>query len=201
MGGHDDGGAAQPALADHLEGGLDAERVDTVERLVEQQDRRIVERGEHDRHPAAHAVREPGRDPVGGAREVEAFEQVLGALLPPVGQAAQPRSELEVLPGRRPRDQPADVGAVADLRPRVLGVRDGVDPGHPDDSRRSGAARPARTRRVVDFPAPLRPTRATASRGRDGQVEGLDRRDVAEGHGQPGDLDGGTHGRVGPAQL
>ena len=66
------------------------ERVDAVERLVEQQDVGVVEGGEHDRHPPAHAVGEAGGDPVGGAAEVEAVEQVLGPLAP--SPSGSPRS-------------------------------------------------------------------------------------------------------------
>ena len=72
----------------------------------------LVEGGQHDRQPAAHAVAEPGGHPVRDVAEVEALEQVAGALLPAV-EPAQPGRELEVLPRGRPRDQAADVGAVA----------------------------------------------------------------------------------------
>src|SRR6478672_1627250 len=40
------GGTSCPRVGDHLEGGLDAERIDAVEGLVEQQHRRVVEAGE-----------------------------------------------------------------------------------------------------------------------------------------------------------
>jgi hypothetical protein len=58
-------------------------------------------------------VGEATGDPVRGVAELEPLQQVAAALLP-VGQAAQPGGELEVLPRRGPRDQPAHVGAVAD---------------------------------------------------------------------------------------
>ena len=44
--------------------------------------------------------------------ELEALEQVAGAVLPVV-EPAQPGAELEVLPRGRPRHQAAHVGAVA----------------------------------------------------------------------------------------
>ena len=43
-----DAGAAGPGVVDHVEGGLDADRVDAVEGLVEQQDVGLVEGREDD---------------------------------------------------------------------------------------------------------------------------------------------------------
>ena len=60
----------------------------------------LVQRGERDREPAAHAVGEAAGHPVGGVAELEPLEQVAGALLP-AGQPAQPGRELEVLPRGR----------------------------------------------------------------------------------------------------
>ena len=123
--------------------------------------RRLVERGEHDRHPAPHAVREPGGDPVGGPREVEPLEQVLGVRLPPVGHAAQAGGELKVLPRPWPGGS-ARRRRGSSRRPRGprCGTSDGVHAGHPDRPAVGGST-PASTRSVVDLPAPLRPTRAT----------------------------------------
>ena len=42
----------------------------------------LVEGGQHDRQPPAHAVAEAAGDPVGGVAELEPLEQVAGALLP-----------------------------------------------------------------------------------------------------------------------
>ena len=55
---------------------------------------------------------EAAGDPVRDVAELEALEQVAGAVLPVV-EPAQPRGELEVLPRGGARDQAADVGAVA----------------------------------------------------------------------------------------
>ena len=100
------GGAAGAGVGDHLHGGLDAERVDAVEGLVEQQHPGLVERREDHRQPPAHAVAEAGGDPVRGAAEVEALEQVAGAVLPAVGsrrsRAASWRCSHGVARGTRP---------------------------------------------------------------------------------------------------
>ena len=91
-------GAARAGVGDHVHGRLDADRVDAVEGLVEQQHLGLVERGEDDREPPAHAVAEAAGDAVRDVAELEALEQVAGAVLPAVGQPAQPGGELEVLP-------------------------------------------------------------------------------------------------------
>jgi hypothetical protein len=107
---------AEAVLADHLHGRLDAEGVDPVERLVEQQHVGLVEGGEDHGHPPTHAVAEAGGDPVGHATEVEPVQQLAAAALPARREPAQGGSQLEVLPGSRPRDQPADIRAVPHLR-------------------------------------------------------------------------------------
>ena len=61
VGGDQDAGAAGPGVGDHVEGRLDADRVDAVEGLVEQQHVGLVQRGEHHREPPAHPVGEAGR--------------------------------------------------------------------------------------------------------------------------------------------
>ena len=91
---------------------------------------RLVQRREHHREAAAHAVREAGGDPVGDVAELEPLEEVAGSRLPAV-EPTQPRGQLEVLPRRRARDQPADVGAVADDALDVEGVAADVVPRHP----------------------------------------------------------------------
>ena len=48
VGGEQDAGAAGAGVGDDLQGRVDAERVDAVEGLVEQQHGRLVERGQHD---------------------------------------------------------------------------------------------------------------------------------------------------------
>ena len=83
------------------------------------------------------------------------------AVLPAGGQAAQPGGQLQVLPGRGPRHQAADVGAVADQRADAGGVARGVAPGRRRPVPPVGGSTPASTRIVVLLPAPLRPTSAT----------------------------------------
>jgi hypothetical protein len=162
VGGDEHAGAARAGVADHVEGGVDADRVDAVERLVEQEYVGLVQRREDHREPAAHAVGEAGRDPVGHVAELEALEQVAGTGLP-VGRPAQPSRQLEVLPGRGPRDQAPHVGAVADrlLGPQRLGAdvvaRDQDrargrrhHPGeHPHGGRLAGAVAPEQRRRLA----------------------------------------------------
>ncbi len=116
MGRDQHGCAAAARVGDHVHGGLDAQRVDTVERLVEQQHLGFVEGREHDRHPSPHAMAEAGSDAVACGAEVERFEQVAGRVLPPGRQLAQPGGELEVFPGGGAWDEAADVGAVAACR-------------------------------------------------------------------------------------
>ena len=89
MGGEQDAGAAGAGVGDDLEGGLDADRVDAVEGLVEQQDGGLVQGREHDAEPAAHAVAEAADDPVGDVAELEALQQVAAPRLPLV-HPAQP---------------------------------------------------------------------------------------------------------------
>jgi hypothetical protein len=105
-------GATRLGVVDDVLGGLDPERVDTVERLVEQQHTRLVERGEHYREPPPHPVAEATGDPVCGVAELEPLQQLLRSRLPAL-HPAQPGGELEVLPRGRPRHEAAHVGAVA----------------------------------------------------------------------------------------
>src|SRR5690606_4177797 len=58
VGGEQDRGAAGARVGDDLEGRLDADRVDAVEGLVEEQYVGLVEGGQNHREPTTHAVRE-----------------------------------------------------------------------------------------------------------------------------------------------
>ena len=84
-----------------------------------------------------------------------------GAALPAGRQPRNRGRELQVLPRRGPRDQAADVRAVADPRLRTRRVPRGRRCRRPVTWPAVGGGTPASTRRVVDLPAPLRPTRAT----------------------------------------
>ncbi len=128
----DHGAAVVASLGDHLKRRVDAEWVDAVERLVEQQHRGLMQDGEHDREAAAHAVGEPRGDPIGGAHEIEEFEQLARALRPVRTEPAQLRRERKVLPRCRAGDQPADVRAVSDVRLGCRGVTRHVDAGDHD---------------------------------------------------------------------
>ena len=149
-------------VRDHVERGLGAQRVDTVEGLVEQQHVGVVVRREDDRHPPAHAVAEAGGDAMGGAAEIEPLEQVASAGLPAGRQLAQPGGELEVLPrasraesGRRRRGS-------SRWRVWLPATRCGRRGRRRAPRRTVGGMTPASTRIVVDLPAPFRPTRAVA---------------------------------------
>src|SRR6185295_5084396 len=82
VGRQQDRGAARPGVGDHVEGRVHADRVDAVERLVEQQHLWLVHRSEDDRQPPTHTVREAAGHAVHLVAELEALEQVAGALLP-----------------------------------------------------------------------------------------------------------------------
>ena len=56
-----------------------AARVEPGGRLVEEQHRRATDEAHRDVEPTPHAARVRARDPVGGAGEVEALEQLAGA--------------------------------------------------------------------------------------------------------------------------
>ena len=71
MRGHEHCGAAVARVAYDVQGRLGAQRIDAVERLVEQKHGWVVECGQHDGHPASHAVAEAGGDSVRGRTEVE----------------------------------------------------------------------------------------------------------------------------------
>ena len=138
---------------------------------------------------------------MGGVAELEPLQQVAGALLPVV-EPAQPRGELEVLPRRGPRHQPADVGAVADQP--LDGERVGADvvAGHPDlaRGRRDHAGEDAHGRRLAGAVAAEERRRLA---GVALEVDAGDGLDLAEAHVQPADVDdglavGGAHPRILP---
>ena len=138
--------------------------------------------------------REAGGDPVGDRRRGRSGRAGRAARSCHAGRhAAQRGGELEVLPRRGPRDQPADVGAVADPR---LGRRRVARTASTPPTRTDphvGGRTPASTRSVVDLPAPLRPTSATEAPARQRQVEPVDGDDRAEAHREVADLDDGGH--------
>jgi hypothetical protein len=131
-------------------------------------------------------VREAGRQPVRGAAEVEAFQQVAGPRLP-VAQAAQRRGQRQVLPRRRARDEAADIGAVPDPLAYAARVAPRVDAA--DDDRAAGgrqyAGQRAQRRGLAGAVAADECDRGA---GPYRQVQPVDRADVAELDGEPGDL-------------
>ena len=168
--------------SDHVHRGLDAQRVDAVERLVQQQHLRFVEGSQQHGHPSSHAVGEPSGDPVGDAEQVEPVQQVGRPGSPshdPCRAASRPA-------GGAPRVwRGGSAHRHQGSSRRARGPGPGGGPRRP---RRSctvpvvGGRTPASTFSVVDLPAPLRPTRASVRTGRHGQVESVDGDDRAEGH-------------------
>ena len=154
-----------------------------------------MERRQHDAEPAAHAVAEAADDAVRDVAELEALQQVAAALLPVV-HPAQPRAELEVLPRRGPRDEAADVGAVADGPLDAERVGGGVVAGDASPSPAVGghdARQHLHGRRLARAVAPEQRGRAAAVGG---QVDARDGLDVAEAHVQVADDDGGGDGWI-----
>ena len=111
--GDQDAGTARPGVRDDFLGGLDADRVDAVEGLIQKKYLGLVERRQDNRHPSAHAVAEAGGDPVRYVTELESLEQVAGSRLPARPEPSQLSGELQVLPGRGARHEATNVGAVA----------------------------------------------------------------------------------------
>ena len=74
---------------DHLERGLDAQRIDPVEGFVQQQHLGIVEGGKDDGHAPAHAMGEAGRDAIGRGSQIETVEQEIGRAFPSPAEAAE----------------------------------------------------------------------------------------------------------------
>ena len=189
MRGDEHRGAAHTCPAYFFECRFDAERVDAVERFVEQEDGGLVERGQQHRQASAHAVAEPRGHAISGAGEIESLEEVLGPLLPPGGEVAQPRGELKVLPRGGSRDESADVGAVADdlaCAPRLTHRVDTRDE-HGARLGREYAAEDAQGRRLAGAVAP---DEGDAAAGRHSKVEVVHGEDGAEQHGKTRDLDG-----------
>src|SRR4051794_953199 len=183
-------GATGAGVVDHVEGGLDPDRVDAVERLVEEQDLGLVQRREADGEPTAHAVGEAGRHPVRDAAELEALEQVARPVLP-VLQPPEPRGELEVLPRGGSRDQTADVRAVAHGPLHRERVGADVVTGH-DRAARAGRydAREHPHRRRL--PGPVAAQQRGRVTGVRRQVDARDGLHLAEAHVQAHDVDDGS---------
>ena len=123
-----------------------AGRVERVERLVEDQELRLVEEHAAEPEPLAHAARE-GRDAlVAHLPEPEALEQHADALAA-LGHAVERREQMQVLERRQLAVDERLVAEVAD-RPRG---------GAASSSPPLGAASPARTRSSVVLPEPFGP--------------------------------------------
>ncbi len=97
--------------------------VESRERLVEEQERGIVEERPAKREPLQHPLRVRARPLVAGFPETEALEQHPGSLAP-LGDAVEPAVEVEVLEGGQLAVDERLVGEEADLaaferRPRA----------------------------------------------------------------------------------
>ena len=188
------------ASRDHVEGRLDADRVDAVERLVEQQHlgaRACAASSTDSRRPMP--CEKPPAAPVRGVAELEPLEQVAGAGLP-VAQPAQPRRQLEVLPrgrarapGRRRR------GSSPTARLASSGVGADVVARDADDSRGRGhdAGQDPHRGRLAGAVAAEQPGRASGVRR---EVDARDRLHVPEPDVEVAHLDDGP-GLVHPNMI
>src|SRR6266404_955398 len=82
------------------------DRIERAERLVEQEDSRLLGEGPGERDALAHAAGQLVRPLPGKAREVDEIEEVghgLAAL--PAGDAAEAQGELDIFGGRQPREE------------------------------------------------------------------------------------------------
>ena len=154
--------------APHL---ADAVRVEAVERLVEDEDRRVPDEGRGQGEPLAHPEREAADPPIGRVPETEALEELLGRRC---RHAGLHRGEADVVAGgpvgveALVEDRPDDAGRV-----RQVGVADAVDRRRP--ARRVGEAEhdphARRLARAVD-----------AEEGGDAAGEGRGGEAVEDGH-------------------
>lgn len=122
---------------------------------------------------------EPGDDPVCGIGQFEPFEQVMSPVLPALRHPAQFGGELEMLPGRGPRDESADVGAVTDKGADTGRITGGVHAGndHAARCRRQNSGQDAHRRRLSGTVAA---DECDAGAAGDGQVESVHRAHGAE---------------------
>ena len=129
-------------LVDQVPHGVAAAGVETRRRLVEEQHRRPRDQAHRDVEAAAHAPRVGARAAVGGVGEVEALEQLAGALAR-VGAllVEEPPDVLEVLEAGQPFVDRGVLTGQADPGPGTSGIGDDVDAvDRAPDPRRAAAA-------------------------------------------------------------
>ena len=185
--------AERPQFAEQL-AQLDARpRVEPRGRLVEEEDRRIVDEGVGEAEPLLHAAAE-GLD-VGVALfgEVDQVEQVADHLAPPPRrQPVAAGEEVEVLPDLHVVVDAEGVGHVADDPPRggrLAADRDAADEGVAG-GRREERGEHAQRRRLA---CAVRPHQAEDLVLADDQVEPADGEGAVEALGQAPRLDDGAH--------
>ena len=141
---------------------LGGARVEVRQRLVEQQQLGLVQRGAADRHPLGHAARQRPHRLVGPRAQPDLVEQ---RLHPRLGHAVQPRVEAQVLARGELAVEQRVVREQADPpahRPAVGGQRRAPAPAR---GRRAGCSSVARIRSSVVLPAPLAPNTASVRPG------------------------------------
>ena len=192
--------AAERQVADHLRQRLDAERIETGERLVEHQRHRIVHERRGELHPLLVAVRERVQPRLPPLPEPQPRQPAIDA---GGGRAAiqprQPRQVLELSAHPHVRIQAALLRHVAEAQTRLAvdrraGPADltpvGLDEAE-DAAHRRRLARPVRAQQADDAPRTHR------------QAAAVERRDIAVALDQAGDLQpeaaGAERRTVGPA--
>ncbi len=132
MAGEDDGGTGRRVPFEHAADGLGGDRVDALERLVEEEHVRVVQQGGGEADLLAHAGGVVGDQLVGVVGEVEDGEQFLGPAVDlGARQSAQPAVVLEQLAAAEPLEHAQALGQDAD--PGLGGDRVGPDVGAVDE--------------------------------------------------------------------
>ena len=158
LGGHHDRAAEVPEPMQLGPDRLAEEGVKAGRRLVEEEDRRIVDERAGELETALHPAGQVRRSSFSHVPQVEQLEHRPYAS-PPAQQEhpEEARDEVQVLPGRQVRVQAEQLGHVADPRagPAAEPLRDPRRA--PGRTRRSGRSPPVRIFTAVVLPAPLGP--------------------------------------------
>ncbi len=158
-------------------------------RLVEEENRRIVDQRQREIEAALHAAGVRSDLAVGGVREPDAVEQrLLKAPASVTLDAVQRRLQPEVLAARQERVERRLLECRADRRANLRPVAHDVVAGHGRAAGRGGR-RVVSMCTVVDLPGAVRPQEAVDLAGLDAEIDPVDRPDVLELAHEPLDLD------------
>ena len=129
LGGEEDGGALVVQLRDLLPDRLAADRVEAGGRLVEEEDRGLVNQRRGEVEAAAHAARVGADAPVGGLRQPDAVEQRVAELAAPArGHGVQRRLQVDQLAAGHQGVERGLLERDPDLAPHGARVRGDVVP-------------------------------------------------------------------------